>query len=76
MRPTVTNVCVKFNQDRLRMDKVLGNLKYDNNKYKKNNNVRGALGSPSVSQRSRNTHGRSQKFVLGGIKVWGHKTVQ
>jgi len=28
----VTNVCVKFNYDRLRFDKVLGNWKSDNNK--------------------------------------------
>jgi len=33
MSNMVTNVCVKFNYDRLHIDKALGNFqKYDNNK--------------------------------------------
>jgi len=30
----VTNVCVKFNYDRLRIDKALGNFRKSNNKNK------------------------------------------
>jgi len=45
MENTVTNVCAKFNYDRLRIDKVLENWKSENfkNKNKKNiGNVRSA----------------------------------
>jgi len=40
------NVCANFNYDRLHIDKVLGNLKHDNNKnkHKNKNNVRSAWG--------------------------------
>jgi len=33
----VTNVCAKFNYDRLHIDKILGNWKSDDNNNKKNN---------------------------------------
>ena len=40
----VTNVCAKFNHDRLRIDKVSGNWKSDDNKTKQTTNVRSAWG--------------------------------
>jgi len=41
----VTNVYVKFNYDRMRIDKVLGNFRQSENNNKNNNNVRSAWGS-------------------------------
>jgi len=50
----VTNVSVKFNYDRLRIDKALGNcLKSDSNKKNKKNNVRSAVGPVSWSKYDR-----------------------
>jgi len=40
MANMVTNVCVKFNYDLLRIDKALGNWKSDNNKNNYENDVR------------------------------------
>jgi len=37
MSNVVTNVCVKFNYDRLRIDKALGNFRKSNNNKNKNN---------------------------------------
>jgi len=42
MRKEVTNVCVKFNYDRLRIDKALVNFPKSDNNNNKNKNV--ALG--------------------------------
>jgi len=45
MSTMVTKVCVRFNYDRLCIDKALGNWKSDNNNKKKKDNVHGAWGS-------------------------------
>jgi len=49
-----TNVCVKFNYDRLRVDKALGNFKPDNNNNnnKKENTVRSRWGPFSGSKKT------------------------
>jgi len=46
MENIITNVCAKINYDRLRIDKVLGKWKSDNNKNKtkKQDNDRSAQG--------------------------------
>jgi len=56
----LTNLHAKFNYDRMRDEKVLGNRKSDNNKNPNNNNNN--IGNPFPGPINQ---GRSQKFVLG-----------
>jgi len=78
MANMVTNVCVKFNYDRLRIDKAL-NWKSDNNKNKNNtkNNVRSTWGpfpSPEIGVKLSRAVGRilnNNDFSLkSAFKSW------
>ena len=51
MQNIFINMCEKFHNDRLRNDRALGNGKCDNNKKKKNNNVRSAWRPVSGSKK-------------------------
>jgi len=59
----VTNVCVKFNYDRFRIDKVLGNWKSENNNQNEKNKNVVALGDPFRVQKL--VH--RCKILVGGV---------
>jgi len=61
----VTNECVRFNYDRLRADKALGNFRKPNNNNKKNN-VRSAWDPFRVQKKSERWTPRARSLVSGG----------